>query len=93
MRNKHDGLWDFNQPGLATQRKNMNYIFSKNKSQSDLARYYHATLFSPSISTLKKAINNGNLSTFPGITQLNFNALIGTSLATELGHLDQERKI
>ena len=28
----------------------------------------------------------------PGISQLNFNSLIGTSLATELGHLDQERK-
>ena len=92
MRNKHDGVWDLKQTRAATQRKNMNYIISKNKSQSHLARYYHTTLFSPSISTLNKAINNGNLSTFPGITQLNFNALIGTSLATELGHLDQERK-
>ena len=61
-------------------------------TKMDLARYCHASLFSPSISTLNKAIKNGNLSTWPGIQDLNFNALIGTSLATELGHLDQERK-
>ena len=72
MQNKHNCLWDFKQTRVAPQHKNMNYIISKNKSQSDLARYYHVTLFSPSISTLKKALNNSNLSTLPGITQLIF---------------------
>ena len=58
----------------------------------ELTRYYHATLFLPSISTLIKAIKNGNSESWQGISKLNFNALIGTLLATELGHLEQERK-
>ena len=90
-RNASDGLWDYNSENN-TPLPSINYIITKNKAKSDLARYYHASLFSPSISTLTKAINNGNLLTWPEITTLNFQELIGTSLATELGHLDQSRK-
>ena len=41
---------------------------------------------------MSKAIRNGNLLSWPGIDKLNLTDLIGTSLATELGHLNQERK-
>lgn len=34
---------------------------------------------------------NENFITWPGIESLNFNTLLGTSKASELGHLDQER--
>ena len=91
-RNKQDGLWDLHGSTQTPIPPQANYIISKDKTKLELARYYHATLFSPSLSTLSKAINNGNLSSWPGITDLNFKSLIGTSLATELGHLDQERK-
>ena len=91
-RNNSDGLWDY-QPNKKKSEKVMNYIITKDKTKLDLASYYHASLFSPSISTFVKAINNRNLLTWPGLTSLNFNELIGTSLATELGHLDQARKI
>ena len=49
-------------------------------------------LFSPSLSTFTKAIKNGNFITWPGINDLNFKKLLGTTMATEQGHLDQERK-
>ena len=41
---------------------------------------------------MTKAIRNGNLLSWSGIENLNFANLVGTTLATELGHLDQERK-
>ena len=41
---------------------------------------------------INKSDKNGNLITWPGKDNLNFKNLVGTSLATELGHLDQERK-
>ena len=66
-RNKHDGLWDLQGSTQTPIRPQVNYIISKDKTKMELARYYHATLFSPSLSTLSKAINNGNLSSWPGI--------------------------
>ena len=93
LRNTKDNLWDLNShPTQHTKNESMNYIVTKNKTKLELARYYHAALFSPSFSTLSKAIRNGNLISWPGIDNLNFADLLGTSLATELGHLDQERK-
>ena len=59
-RNKEDGLWDWNHC-IANKENKINYLIAKNKNKMDLARYYHATLFSPSINTLMKAIRNGNL--------------------------------
>ena len=92
--NKIDGLWDLNIPLHPTNKitLNMNCTIIRDKTQQDLARYFHAYLFSPSISTLTKAIQNRNLLSWPGIEKLNFSKLIGTTMATELDHLDQERK-
>ena len=69
----------------------LNYIITKDKSKTDLARYLHATAFSPSLTTFIKAIKNENFITWTGIDTLNFATLLGTTKATELGHLDQER--
>ena len=70
----------------------INYIIRKDKTSSDLAQYLFATAFSPSMSTFQKAIKNGNFVTWPGIHKLQFEKLIGTTIASEKGHLDQERK-
>ena len=51
-----------------------------------------ATAYSPAISTFQYAIDNGNFITWPGITELNFKKLVGTTLPIEKGHMDQERK-
>ena len=40
----------------------------------------------------KKTIKNGIFVTWPGIHKLQFEKLIGTTIASEKGHLDQERK-
>ena len=70
----------------------INFIVHKNKSKLELAQYLHACARSPIISTFQKAISNGNFITWPGIENINFNALLKTTIATAKGHLDQERE-
>lgn len=100
-RNTQDGLWDVDitnntkQNNIVTTSSStnaVNYIITKDKSKSELAQYLHSAAFSPTISTFQKAINNGIFLTWPGIENINFDKFIKTSRATELGHLDQERK-
>ena len=100
-RNPTDNLWDINLNKKQHHDRHIpptflnhkaNYIITKDKSKTELAQYLHATAFSPSISTFVKAIEKGNFVTWPGIAELNFKKLLGTTLATEKGHLDQERK-
>ena len=95
-----DNLWDISLPTkhentmnwTTTSLKTMNYITTKDKTKMELAQYLHATAFSPSFSTLKKAIDNGNFVTWPGINELNFKKLLGTTIPLEKVHMDQERK-
>ena len=96
-RNNFDGLWDIAIDSKTTQphttiKNKANYIIKKKKTKHDLASYYHASLFSPTISTLMSAITKGNLLSWPGIDELSFHKLLETTAATELGHLNQERK-
>ena len=59
---------------------------------SELVAFAHATLFSPAISTLKKALDRGFLPNFPGITATTLKKYPPNSVAMIKGHLDQERK-
>ena len=93
-----DGLWDIKttfpntqQPTLFEQY-NINYIVQKKKIKHELAAYYHVVLCSPTISTLMMAIERGNLISWLGVNQLSFDNLLETTIATELEHLNQERK-
>jgi hypothetical protein len=54
--------------------------------------FLHKALFSPSTSTLLKAINNNQLTTWPGMTTENVTKHLPKSIATTLGHQDQTRK-
>ena len=99
QQNHTDDLWNIQLPAhqrnivqASPKSSCLNYIITKDKTKTDLARYLHGTAFSPRISTFSKAIRNGNFVTWPGIEDLNFEKLIGTTTASELGHLDQERK-
>ena len=74
------------------QNQKINIIIQIDKNKADLAKFLHGTLFSPAISTLKKAIANNHLLTWPGIEKLNFTKLVVDSLPMSLGHLNQERK-
>ena len=69
----------------------VNYIIQKDQSKVELAQYLHGCAFSPSISTFQTAINRGNFITRPGIDEMKFKSLLGSPLATTLGHMDQER--
>ena len=99
FRNKYDGLWDILFPKIASNTENtvktknhsINYIIQADKTKTELAKYLHACCFSPCISTFSKAINNGNFISWPGINSINFKKILPTTIATEKGHLDQER--
>ena len=69
-----------------------NYILTLNKSKYELAQYLYGSLFAPAISILEAAIRKGNLISWPGIETINFKKYIGTNIAHEKGHLDQERQ-
>ena len=87
-RNRTDNLYD-----VPIRLKNqMNLIIRQDQTKTDLAKFLHATAFSPAISTFQKAIRKGNFVTWPGIASINFEKILPTTLATEQGHLDQERK-
>ena len=58
----------------------------------ELGQYLHACAFSPAMSTFQKAVRRGHLLSWPGITNINFEKVLGTTIAAEKGHLDQERQ-
>ena len=101
FRNKNDGLWDIPFPTNTTPATNhhqitnhntLNIITRKNQSTKTLIQYLHATLFSPSKSTLLQAIRNNHLIGWPGLTVENVNKYLDETPATAKGHLDQHRK-
>ena len=59
---------------------------------ADLVAFAHATLFSPALSTLEKALSNGFLTNFPGLTFNMLHKHPPQSIATIKGHLDQTRQ-
>ena len=61
-------------------------------STEKLMRYLHATLGFPTKSTLLKAINTGNLITFPGLTSDNVAKHFPESDETIKGHMKQQRQ-
>ena len=69
----------------------MNFITNENIPIKNLIQYTHATLFSPTKSTLLVAIRNNHLMGWPGLTIANANKYLQETLATAKGHLDQHR--
>ncbi len=92
-RNLTDGLWDIplHQP-IRQSTNRMNVIIPKNQQLSTMLQYMHATLFSPTKSTLLKATQAGNLISWPGMNATNIHKHFPDTAATALGHLDQERQ-
>ena len=102
-RNSYDGLWDITItkntgrseiPPTTTEYKKptANVIIRADQTKTNLAEYLHKCAFSPTLSTLTKAISRGDLLTWPGVENLNFRKLIKNTLPTAKGHLDQERR-
>jgi hypothetical protein len=69
-----------------------NGILRTDKPKQELATYLHADLGSPAPSTLLRAIRRGHLTTIPGLTTNLISKHLSKSVATTLGHQDQEAK-
>jgi hypothetical protein len=61
-------------------------------TSAELVAFAHATLFSPTLSTLEKALQNGYLTNFPGLTTQALRRHPPQSAPMVKGHLDQTRK-
>ena len=89
-RNAEDGLWDV--PVKKQKESTINAIIRKDSTKTKLANYYHACLGSPCLTTLQKAVRQGNLITWPGIEGINFLKYKPNEVATALGHMDLEKQ-
>jgi hypothetical protein len=65
---------------------------SAKQPAADMVAFAHATLFSPSLSTLENALNRGYLINFPGLTAQSLRKFPPASIPMAKGHLDQTRK-
>jgi hypothetical protein len=82
------GLYQLSLPNI----KPMVSFGPTSPSKQELATYLHAALGSPVPSTLLRAIRRNHLVTFPGLTTNLVTKHLPKSLATVLGHQDQEAK-
>ena len=84
------GLWTIN--GTPSQQPVAALAHRTTKRLSDLMTFLHAACFSPVTQTLLKAIDNGHFLTWPGFNRKNVVKHLTKSVATTLGHLDQQRQ-
>jgi hypothetical protein len=82
------GLWSI--PLQVPTIHQANGILHLDSSREQLAIYHHTTLGSPAPSMLLCAIQRGHLTTFPGLTMQLISKHLPKSIATTLGHQDQE---
>ena len=88
--NKSNGLWYI--PISIPLRHRSHTIVTRDITNTDLIQYLHACCFIPTPITFLKLIIHGNFLTWRGLNNQLFLKHILPSIATALGHLDQERK-
>ena len=90
-----NGLWQINLPVSSSSSLAIinsiacSTVTPVTKTVADQVAFYHATMFSPAISTWCKAINAGHLTTWPVLTSAQVHKHLPTSAAKIRGHLDQ----
>jgi hypothetical protein len=57
-----------------------------------LVNYLHKAMFSPKKSVILQAVKNGNLTTWPGLTEQALNKHLKMTPATAMGHMNQHRQ-
>ena len=100
QRNNQDGLWDVNfqskiqqsHPQLQLPSPTANVILRHNMSDSNLAAFLHAAAGCPTKATFIAAIQNGNFTTWPGLTTSLIAKHLLPSIATGKGHMKQEQQ-
>ena len=70
--------------------ENANHVH-QSTTRADTAQFYHQSLFSPSVVTLRKAMDNHQLDSFPGLGPALLKHL-PPSTATAKGHMHKNRK-
>lgn len=90
----NNGLWSIplSPATPSTPTHQANGILRLDKPKQELAVYHHVALGSPVPSTLLRAIRRGHLITFPGLTTELITKHLPKSVATTLGHQDQEAR-
>jgi hypothetical protein len=87
-RDHSTGMWNIALP-TASLTHLSNHIGKQ--STADMVAFAHATLFSPALATLEKALHLGFLTNFPGLTTQSLRKFPPASVPTAKGHLDQTR--
>ena len=86
------GLWEMEMQKKSTHSEHKINVIMKLPGVADRVNFYIACMFSPAISTLCKAIDNNNLSSFPGnLTSQQVRKYGDRSKAILKGHQDQLR--
>lgn len=70
----------------------LNIILRKNKPKEERVRFLHGDICSPVSSTLIKAIDKNNFTTWPYLTSKQMGKHFPPVIATEAGHIKQERQ-
>ena len=92
-RNFSDGLWDVPIPiPMVPKDQYISIIIPKNTTKKELVQFYHAAMFSPTKDTFIRAIRNGNFQSWPGLTTETATKFLTSTIATQFGHLKQERQ-
>ena len=86
-RDESSGLWK-----LPLTQQHYAHTMITTKPVKDMVKFLYLALFSPSKTTLIKAINKGLLSTWPQLTEANINKYIINNEASIKGHLKHIRK-
>lgn len=94
LRDQQTKLWNITVP--IKQNTPFRHLSAKTVNHptgtAQLIAFAHASLFSPSISTLQRALDLGYINEIPGLTSKNLRKYPPISIATVKGHLDQVRK-
>lgn len=69
-----------------------NGVLQDTKTIADLAEFYHASLFSPVISTLLRSIKNRHFLNWPGLTTQLITKHLHKKPATVKGHLRLQKQ-
>jgi hypothetical protein len=88
VRCPNNGLWSIPTPPI---NQINNVTTSVTRTIADRIAFYHATMFSPTISTWCRAIDAGHLTTWPELTSKQVRQHLPNSKAMLKGHLDQTR--
>ena len=75
-----------------TKNTNQMNAMIDNPTLAERIKFFHATLFSPSLNTLVQAIEAGYLATFPEFTSKQLRKYPPRSEATVYGHLHAQRQ-